>query len=558
MIRRQKVLTAIELQAILDSWSDGDSDGEDNFVQHADAVDIIITPPDVDILSDNEELDDNIQLLRDDPELPHEIAGQFEIQCVYDDSNEHLPSGCDGDTVNEPDFEQEEEDDTPVASTSSGRGRKSTLKSSKPPKRPRIEEGMKPKWSRSQNYQFTKIPFDDSATSHKALYEKIGDMNPVQLWEMFIDEEVLNMLVTSTNQYAATKNCPSFITSISEMKTFLGVLYITGYHTLPQIYSYRSNRESLGCALIKECISRDRFKRIKQFFHVCDNSALDMKNKFAKVAPLNDLLNKKFLQFGVFSHNLSIDEQMIAYYGRHSCKMFIKGKPIRFGYKYWCLASSEGYLYQLLPYAGASEQEDPGFGLGERVVLSLLSHLEARAKRTVTFDNFFTSHKLMTRLSNDGFFALGTVRDNRTNHAPLMNIKEMKKKPRGTSDFRFDMNNSILAVRWNDNAVVTLLSNFLSHTPMVRAKRYDRKQRKMVTIEQPYLVNEYNHLMGGVDLFDNAMNNYRIRIRGKKWYWPLITNAFDAAMVNAWKLHCFCRKYDKKPPMSQYEFRVEV
>lgn len=50
---------------------------------------------------------------------------------------------------------------------------------------------------------------------------------------------------------------------------------------------------------------------------------------------------------------------------------------------------------------------------------------------------------------------------------------------------------------------------------MVRAKRYDRKQRKMVTIEQPHLVNEYNHLMGGVDLFDNAMNNYRIRIRGK-------------------------------------------
>lgn len=106
--------------------------------------------------------------------------------------------------------------------------------------------------------------------------------------------------------------------------------------------------------------------------------------------------------------------------------------------------------------------------------------------------------------------------------------------------------------------VVTLLSNFLSHTPMGHAKRYDRKQRKLVTIEQPHLVDQYNHRMGGVDLFDNAVNNYRIRIRGKKWYWPLITNALDAAMVNAWKLHCFCRKYEKKPPMSQFDFRVEV
>lgn len=93
---------------------------------------------------------------------------------------------------------------------------------------------------------------------------------------------------------------------------------------------------------------------------------------------------------------------------------------------------------------------------------------------------------------------------------------------------------------------------------MIRARRYDRKQRKMVAIEQPYLVNQYNKYMGGVDLFDNAMNNYRIRVRGKKWYWPLVTNAFDAAMVNAWKLHCLCRKYEKKTQMSQFDFRVEV
>ena len=156
----------------------------------------------------------------------------------------------------------------------------------------------------------------------------------------------------------------------------------------------------------------------------------------------------------IFSQHLSIDEQMIAYYGRHSCKMFIKGKPIQFGYKYWCLTSTEGNLYQFIPYAGASEQEYSGFGLGERVVLALLSHLEDRTKHTVTLDNFFTSHKqLMTRLLNDGFFELGTVRDNRTNHAPSMSVKDMRKEPRGTSDFFFYKKNSVLAVRWNDNAV---------------------------------------------------------------------------------------------------------
>lgn len=428
MIRRKNALTVPELEDILENLSDEDSD--------SDVVDVIIMPHEVvDVISDNEELDDNVILLRDEPGLPREIAGHFEIECAYKDGNKRMPLGAYDDNL---------EDETLMASTSSG---------CKPHKRPRIDERIESKWLKKQNYQFEKTPTDDSTNSHKALYEKVGSMNPLQLWEMFIDEEVLELLVNSTNQYAASKNCPLFNTSICEMKTFIGVLYITGYHTLPNIKSYWSNRESLGCPLIKECISRDRFMKIKQYFHVCDNSLLDPKNKYAKVAPLNELMNKKFLQFGIFSHNLSIDEQMIAYYGRHSCKMFIKGKPIRFGYKYWCLTSTEGYLYQFIPYAGASEKEDSGYGLGERVVLSLLSHVEDRTKHTVTFDNFFTSHKLMTRLLNDGFFALGTVRDNRTNNAPLMSVKEMKKKPRGTSDFRFDTINSIVAVRWNDNSV---------------------------------------------------------------------------------------------------------
>ena len=48
-------------------------------------------------------------------------------------------------------------------------------------------------------------------------------------------------------------------------------------------------------------------------------------------------------QYDVLHDLLSIDESMMPYYGSHSCKMFIKGKPIRFGYKLWCLCESDGY-----------------------------------------------------------------------------------------------------------------------------------------------------------------------------------------------------------------------
>lgn len=130
--------------------------------------------------------------------------------------------------------------------------------------------------------------------------------------------------------------------------------------------------------------------------------------------------------------------------------MFIRGKPIRFGYKYWVLASATGYCFFYIPYA---DNNNADCGLGENVVLRLLENISDPTQHNVTFDNFFTSHKLLCILTDKGYFATGTVRDNRTNHALLDDLKVMKKKPRGSSDFCFEKNNKIIAVRWNDNSV---------------------------------------------------------------------------------------------------------
>ena len=41
---------------------------------------------------------------------------------------------------------------------------------------------------------------------------------------------------------------------------------------------------------------------------------------------------------------------MVPYYGHHGTKMFIRRKPIRFGYKIWMFCSSDGYPYQEIIY----------------------------------------------------------------------------------------------------------------------------------------------------------------------------------------------------------------
>lgn len=64
--------------------------------------------------------------------------------------------------------------------------------------------------------------------------------------------------------------------------------------------------------------------------------------------------------------------------------------------------------------------------------------------------------------------------------------------------------------------------------------------------------------MGGVDLHDNAVSNYRIAIRGKKWWWPLWTNAVNSTTVNAWKIHCLIAKAEGTRPLSQIDFKAEI
>lgn len=112
----------------------------------------------------------------------------------------------------------------------------------------------------------------------------------------------------------------------------------------------------------------------------------------------------------------------------------------------------------------------------------------------------------------------------------------MQKTQRGSYDSAQDNKNEITMVRWNDNNIVTIATNYGSVHPLHKAKRFSRKERKSIHVNQPDILMDYNKHMGGVDIHDNGVANYRIQIRGKKWWWPLFTNSLDSCMVNSWKL----------------------
>ncbi|CAH2101235.1 unnamed protein product [Euphydryas editha] len=111
---------------------------------------------------------------------------------------------------------------------------------------------------------------------------------------------------------------------------------------------------------------------------------------------------------------------MVKYYGRHGCKHFFRGKPIRFGYKVWCLNTKAGYLINFEVYQektqASNKTYDETFGKAAAPLILLLDNLP-REKQNYPYhiymDNLFTILNLLKYLKERGYHGTGTIRENR-------------------------------------------------------------------------------------------------------------------------------------------------
>lgn len=450
------------------------------------SLDIVILPPEPDYVTDEDEAEDNelgIVEVRD-------VPGQLEVQFSNED--------------------QDIEDTAEVQSTSAISVQTGT-------KKQRLSNSL-PKWKKCDSkYTFTDADFAALEKDKiEALVKEHGALTPLQLFEKFLSNDMLEYIKEETLRYSQrVKNDTSFTLDIDELKCFIGILLFSGYHQVPSERMYWSTDADLGVPIVQAGMSRTRYAKIKSMLHFADNDKLDKVDRAYKLRPLIEKMNEKFQQFGIFTSYLSVDEMIVKYYGHHGLKQFIRGKPIRFGYKLWALCASNGYCYKFVFYTGKETSKQPGLTLGSRVVTELLSCVPTPYEHAVFFDNFFTNRDLLVHLKNIGFRATGTVRDNRTDKCPMKSAKELAKESRGSFDYRYDTMSEVLMVRWNDNKCVIVATNYDKIEPLAKATRWKREAKQRVEVPQPKLIQNYNKYMGGVDHHDWLVGKYGIQIRGK-------------------------------------------
>ena len=91
--------------------------------------------------------------------------------------------------------------------------------------------------------------------------------------------------------------------------------------------------------------------------------------------------------------------------------------------------------------------------------------------------------------------AIGTVRANRMENAPLLDMVKINKGKRESSDVVTDVYSNITAVRWKDNKVVNAISAFTGKQTIQQVKRNFHREKQRVNIKQPNIINQYNMSM---------------------------------------------------------------
>ena len=282
-------------------------------------------------------------------------------------------------------------------------------------------------------------------------------------------------------------------------------------HQLPSVFDYWSQNPFLGTPGITKGMPRDRFLQILRYLHLNDNAKMPPRkhpqyDKLYKVRPLIEIICRNE-QSSYYPHQeVAVDEAMVLFKGRSSIKQYMPLKPIKRGYKIWCLCDSRnGFAYEFRVYQGATGNTSEG-SLGENVVLDLIKCIEEESHHVYT-DNFFTSPSLNLALHQKQTYIIRTTRTNRKGFPRELHDKSFAKRTRrGQHKSVLIHGGQTECLVWKDKKPVHLINSMTdpAKTSVTRTATDGMK----LCVPCPMSVQLYNQFMGGVDLFDFRRKTY--------------------------------------------------
>ena len=299
-----------------------------------------------------------------------------------------------------------------------------------------------------------------------------------------------------------------------EIKAFLAMIIAMGLVNQENIQDYWSTVEVLSTPFFPQIMSRDKFKNILTFFHLCNNDnyiprGQEGYNPVNKLGTIYSVVTGNFSDVWKPGKNICIDEGMIPFRGKVHFKVYNPDKPDKYGVKSYQLCdSSNGYCCRFEIYTGVNQEPPSAKGKTYDLVMRLMQPY-LNVGRCLYVDNYYTSPTLFAELYRQNTGACGTARYRK---GIPQEFKRAQVKKKGD---KFVMNNgTLLAVKFKDRRVFQMLSSVHSIADVEVGRNHPGTGRP---ITKPEIVHDYNKFMGAVDRCDQMVAYSCFRQCSMKW-----------------------------------------
>ncbi|UYV65948.1 PBRM1, partial [Cordylochernes scorpioides] len=326
----------------------------------------------------------NADFLRDDNNIPNPDDEESET----DDHIEERNWSTDTEQYT---LSEEENNEDPSFNYYIGKDQKTKWKKALPPKNVR---------TRSENI-ITHLPgVKGEAKNAKSILD---------CWNLFIDDNILECIVTNTNIYIRNiqqnycRERDANLTNLHEIKALLGIMYFLGVMKANKLNTDDAwARDSTGFELCRIAMSENRFRFLLRVIRFDDKATRNERlrqDKLAAVRLILDTFVKNYQKHYSPSEYITVDEKLDAFRGKCNFRQYIPSKHNKYGIKLFALVDSKMfYTCNLEIYSGKNPEGPYNVSNSPSDIVERLCEPIKGTGRNVTMDNWFTSYSLALKL----------------------------------------------------------------------------------------------------------------------------------------------------------------
>lgn len=356
---------------------------------------------------------------------------------------------------------------------------------------------------------------DLTLTKFKEAMKRRISINSLSAWQMLFTDDLLNVIVNSTNDNISQNYPNEPATTLTEIKTLIGILYLHGIMrpTHPKCADLWHNEYGIVCII--NAMEYERFQFLLRNLSFYNKREDESVSKF-------DVMKRIRLFFEMFTINCQkafdignvavVDEVVLPIPAPCPFRYDIKNKTIQKGIKMVLLVDASNMYVSNMDVI-----TDPNIE-AEHILKKLVQHLSG-SRKIIIMDSWYTSIPLIEELKNEyRLFSIAALKPT-DDLIPLEFLSKSRKI------------NSIMT-GFMDNGL-TITSYINAESKAVNVVTNDPRYHKKVAAYYASAVATYEKNQSIVEVIDILMHYYTTMQNTNDWTLSLFFTLLNIASVNA-------------------------